>query len=80
MKYFNLLILTFLFSCNANKSETSSRVASHGNVENTIRELVNYRKEDLAIIIYEDDQKNEGKIWIKKPKGIVGYFTIQIGL
>lgn len=66
MKYFNLLILTFLFSCNATKSETSSGVASQGNVENTIKELVNYRKEDLAIIIYEDDQKKMRERYVLK--------------
>lgn len=57
MKYINLLILIFLSSCNINKNETSSKISINNKVEKAIRDLVNYRKEDLAITIYEDDIK-----------------------
>lgn len=58
MKYLSLLILIFLFGCITNsKNDPSSRVPIDGNIENAISKLVNYRKEDLAITIYEDDVK-----------------------
>lgn len=57
MKYINLLVFIFLLGCNTNKNEAFLKVSKNDNLENTIKKLVNYRKEDLAITVYEDDVK-----------------------
>lgn len=49
--------MIFLFNCNANKNETFSKTSINSKSEKAIMNLVNYRKEDLAITIYEDDVK-----------------------
>ncbi|MBS4041045.1 MAG: hypothetical protein KGZ81_10660 [Flavobacteriales bacterium] len=56
MKFINLLILILLFSCNSGKNEVNT-IVKNKHIENAIIDLVNYRKENLAIIIYEDDVK-----------------------
>ncbi|MBS3992184.1 MAG: hypothetical protein KGZ87_00530 [Bacteroidetes bacterium] len=72
MKYHNLVILIFLFSCNAKKSETSTQITLKKNIENSIKELVNYRKADLAISIYEDDiKKMKVKYGLKDKKDLL---------